>query len=286
MENRALQAVDGLGNDARRLEAEEREIARVEKPTFWSRVGHWLRSSGELDGTVSRSESEQRRPAESTATEQSSSVSTETPVSGDGAKEGAASAMRLRTGRHGLDLARLEEQQARAAELMEAIRDHLASQNEQSKQIGVSLEELAKHVALLSDASGSQLDQFHRINEEVTVGGACAKRIEQSLSQLPQIADAQRETMVSIGRQLDVLRDTSSGVAKTLEGFGEAVSRLSEAGGASAEVLKSLRTDSAARGERIAALIEEQTKRLTVFASVAIAVAAIAAVLGLVALFR
>jgi hypothetical protein len=110
--------------------------------------------------------------------------------------------------------------------------------------------------------------------------------VEENLSQFPRLADAQRETMVSIGRQLDLSRQTGDRVGTTLEGFQQAVTLLGEATGASAKALQEMRRNSLEREERVATILQEQTRRLTLFSVAALSASIVAAVIGIIALLR
>jgi gas vesicle protein len=180
----------------------------------------------------------------------------------------------------------LEEEYARVVNLIDAIQTHLASQAEESQRMARSLERLAESLSHVPDASRQELELLTRIQDSMTADLAGTKRIEDCLSQLPQLADAQREAMVSIGRQLDSSRETSERVASTLGEVQQAVGGLGEATDASAKAVQELRHDASARGERIAELVKDQTRRLTTLAWAMIGLAVVAAVVALVAVIR
>ncbi len=203
------------------------------------------------------------------------------PVSVD-----AVSSARLPVARHETNLDRLEQGYANVVGLVESIQEHMESQGGRSERMAHSLDRLAVSLEGISGASKTQMDQLAGIGEELKSGTASTKRTEELLSHVPQMADAQRETMVSVGRQLDVLRQGNERGTESLVQLHEAIVRLSEATGASTTALKHMHVDSVAREERLTELLEEQTKRLTLFAWMAIAVAVTAMVLGLVALLR
>ncbi len=110
-----------------------------------------------------------------------------------------------------------------------------------------------------------------------------AKRVEESLSQLPKLADAQRETMVSIGRQLNVSREAGERMVDTVRDVGQTVTKVGEATEASTRNIQEMRWDAAARDERVAVLLEEQTRRFAIFAWVAIGLAVVAVAAGVYA---
>jgi septation ring formation regulator EzrA len=201
-----------------------------------------------------------------------------------GSVSGPASKFRL--SRSGPNLERLEEEYRKVVDLIDAIGGHLASQAQHSDRMARSLDRLAASLANVPETSQKQSELLTTIRDEVSADAACTKRVEECISQLPHIADAQRETMVSIGRQLDLSRDTSERVAATMGEFQQTIGKVGEATSASTKALQEMRWDASARDERITDLLAVQSKRFALFAWSAIALAAVAAAVGLVALFR
>lgn len=257
-----------------------KECVKLEKPTLWSRVGHWFKRSPRPVGYGLED-----APA--------GGLGPTSGVDGDigiaphaaSAAEGRGSLSRFRFSRSGPNLERLEEEYARIVNLMESIQTHLASQAERSDIMARSLDRLAEGLAQVPEASRRHLELLSTISDAATADAASAKRVEEGLVQLPQLADAQRETMVSLGRQLDLSRQTSERVADTMDQFREAVTKLSEATGASTRTLREMHQEAEVRDERAASLLQVQTRRLTMFAWSAIGLAVIVAVVGLIALF-
>jgi len=167
--------------------------------------------------------------------------------------------------------------------LVDSLQSHFAVQDRRSELIAASLERLASSLAHVPDVSKAQLDVLSAIRDGLETHAARSRRFEDSLSQLPQLADAQRETMASIGRQLDLSRQTSEQVTNVLDRFQGAVAGLGEATTASASALRQLHADSTAKEERMIHVLEQQTRRFTFFACVAIGAALVAAMIGLAA---
>jgi len=257
------------------------EVSIVETVKFWSRVGHWFRRAGRATGDTAEPTTARRLGL-------TSELESLTPSGGLASSDGqpAASFLRRRSSRSRPDLEWLEEQNARVVKLIGAVQTHLASQAEESRRVARSLERLAESLSQMPEASKQELELLTRIQDSMTADLAGTKRIEESLCQLPQLADAQREAMVSIGRQLDSSRETGERVASTLGEVQKAVGGLGEATNASAKAVQELRHDASARGERIAELVEHQTRRLTTFTWALIGLAVVAAVVGLVAVIR
>ncbi len=241
----------------------------MQRATFWSRMGHWFRPTGRstdgLDGLGSDG-----------GTGRGELVMTEPP--------GAAPKFRL--ARSALTIERFEEEHARVVNLVESVQTHLQQQGERSELIARSLSRLAESLEHLPEASKTQLDALVAIGQRLEADGASFRRVEENLSQLPRIADAQRETMVSIGRQLDLSRQTNEKVGTTLDGFQQAVTVLGDTTSASTKALQEMRWDAAHREERVATILEEQTRRLTIFAVAAVGLGVLAAVMAGIALLR
>ena len=72
--------------------------------------------------------------------------------------------------------------------------------------------------------------------------------------------------------------------AAILEDLRKGLSEIHEATNASTSTLKKIHMDSTAQEQHIARLLEDQTRRLTMFAGAAIVLAALAAVVGMLAL--
>ncbi len=250
----------------------------MERATLWSRVGHWLRTSRRPGGHDPYAPIGPNAPGDDGGV----------PPMGPGVipSETSVPTPKFRLARMGTTAERLEAEYSRVVKLVESVQTHLELQGERSESITRSLNRLAESLAHLPETSKTQLELLSTMSQQMSVDGACVKRVEENLSQLPRLADAQRETMVSIGRQLDLSRQTSDRVGTTLEGFQQALTLLGEATGTSAKALQEMRWDASSREERVATILHEQTRRLTYFAAAAVGLSAVAAVIGLIALIR
>ena len=197
---------------------------------------------------------------------------------------GAVSKFRLSRG--GPAMERLEEEYARVVKLMDAMREHMASQTQRGERMVDCLERLAGSLADAPATARAQTELLTSINELIGADAAAMKRVEASLSQIPTLADAQRETMVLIGRQLEVSSEASERVAGTMDDVQHAIAKLGESTDASTKAVEKFRWDTAARDEKLGSLIQEQTRKMAGFAWSAIALATIAAVIALVGLLR
>jgi len=200
--------------------------------------------------------------------------------------DGSSVGPKFRLARTSSTIERLEEEYARVIKIVESVEKHLELQSERGESLAGSMNRLAENLEHLPETSKAQVELLSTMKHQMGVDGACVKRLEENLSQLPRLADAQRETMVSIGRQLDLSRQTNDRVGTTLEGFQQAVTLLGEATGASAKALQEMRRTASEREERVATILQLQTRRLTFFAVAALGASIVAAVIGIIALLR
>ena len=149
-----------------------------------------------------------------------------------------------------------------------------------------SLDQMSVSLSHSPEDSQKGLELLTNISESAAAGAVCAKRAEEGMMQLPQLADAQREAMVSMDRHLDVSQQTTERLTGTMTEVRQALTSLGEATEASTKGLSDMRCDAAARDERVAGLLQKQTMRLTMFAWSVLVLALVAAAVGLVALLR
>ena len=251
----------------------------MERATLWARVGQWLRPSprpGDPD----------RFPPTDPPLGPIGGGGMASTDTGIIPSDGSSPGPKFRLARTASAVERLEEEYARVIKIVESVQRHLEIQSERGESTAGSLDRLAESLEHLPETSKAQVELLSTMNHQMGVDGACVKRVEENLSQFPRLADAQRETMVSIGRQLDLSRQTGDRVGTTLEGFQQAVTLLSESTDASAKALQEIRRNASEREERVATILQEQTRRLTFFAAAAVGASIVAAVIGIIALLR
>ena len=252
----------------------------MERTKFWSRVGHWFAGTGRATASAS---ADQAGPAPAPeAPPARSSLPDPALITAEG---GSGPISKLRASRSSSSLNRIEETYRELAQWMEKIERQLGAQTDHTGRITQLLDRLATGLANVPARTQQQAELLTAIREDASTQVACAKRVEESVSQLPQIADAQRETMVSIGRQLGLAREASDRMAATVAENHEVLGRLGEAMDASTKALQEMRWDVSARDAQISALLTEHTRRFTQFAWCAIGLAAVAATIACLALF-
>ena len=251
----------------------------MEKETLWARVGQWLRPS-------TRPHDPERFPSIGPPLDPIGGQDISSTDAGIIPSDGSSVGPKFRMARTGSAIERLEEEYARVIKIVESVEKHLELQSERGNSMAGSLDRLAEGLERLPETSKAQVELLSAMNQQMGVDGACMKRVEEHFSQLPRLADAQRETMVSVGRQLDLSRQTNDRIVTTLEGFQQAITLLGEVTDASAKALQDIRRTSSDREERVATILQEQTRRLTFFAVAALSASIVAAVIGIIALLR
>lgn len=171
-----------------------------------------------------------------------------------------------------LTLERLQEGYHKVVGLVESIQDHMERQDQRGESMSRAMSALAESMAPVGDTAREQLRVLCEMNAQ--------------LGQMPRIADAQREAVVAIGRHMDAAGKTNERMSGTLDGFHRAVTNLGDASNASTAALRQMHADAAAREERMAGVLRDQTRRFTWIASMAIAIAAISAAISAVVLLR
>ncbi len=253
-----------------------KEVAVVESQRFWSRVGQWFKKS-EQDSL----------PASSVLS---------SPGAGDPVMATSARAAiierpghtgplgRFRRSGRGVELARLRAQYAHVENLMDAIQRHMESQADRSERIACSLDRLAQSLSGVPETFRHQLELLTTISETAVSEQARMNRMEESLAQWPEIADAQRETMVSISRQLDAAREMDERVTSTINECRVAFGHVEEATTTSTSAVERFAATASASNERIATLMHEQDKRFRSFSWSAMVLAGIATVIAVISL--
>lgn len=244
----------------------------MEGVRFWSRVGHWFKRG---DGNGSGGEPGEPRiiPSKRGAT-------------GEGEGNGHDGSIRTRGFRSGARLDQVAADQERIVSLMESVRQHLDAQAHRTERMAVAVDRLGDALMRLPALSETQTSLLGSISESLIAEAAASKRIEEGLSQVPRIADAQRETMVAMGRQLDAARQTSDRVGGAVEDVRKAITDLGEVTGSTSKTMQEIWSQASVREKRLADLMAEQTRRLTLFAWSALGLAGIAAVAGVISLLR
>lgn len=242
-----------------------KEHTIVEKTTLWTRVGGWLHVGGRGDGASEGVLGSNLRDVDGSIVPSSRKASPRHEV----------------TGRE-----RVEEGFAKVVELVESIQGHMRTQDERTEKMVESLGDIAESLATTPEHSRAQVESLEQIKQQMEGDAARTRRLEENLAQLPALADAQRETMVGVGRQMDELRTSGESNAAAVCSLGEAISGLDQSTASASDALREIQRESASREDRLTDLLRDQNRRLTLFAYSAFGLAVIVSLACLAALLK
>lgn len=192
---------------------------------------------------------------------------------GSGAALGVTSLWRpTRRERSELALQKLQEGYEKVVGVVESIQGHLDKQETKTQQLVEAMNALASHVGHLPGETRRQTEALQQMAAMMRDGSERARRVDDHLTKLPQLVEGRRAT--------------EARVAETLDGLAGSVTLLGRASEASTAAVQRWHADAAARDEKLAQLFTEQTRRFTIVFSMAITLAVVAAVIGVVALLR
>jgi uncharacterized protein YukE len=198
------------------------------------------------------------------------------PRSGTGRGGSAADAVILPTptvlSKKELTLERLHEGYQKVIGLVESIQVHLDKQDQRGESMTKAMQSLADQMRPVNESANEQLRVLGEMNGRI--------------SELPRLAQAQNEVITTIGLHLEATSQTQDRISSTLDGFQRAVTHLGDATNASSTAFRQMHADSSAREERMARVLQDQTRRFTWIASMAITIAVVSAAISAVALLR
>jgi chromosome segregation ATPase len=253
----------------------------MQAQTLWSRMGSWLRVTGRNDGN----HPEMGHVAISGANRP---LSTDPDSGHKAAPFHAQEAIIAPTSRalskRELTLERLHDGYQRAVDVIETIQEHLKRQDERGAAMVQALTRLADDLSHLPESSQAQQLALSGIREQLEAESVRGRRLDENLAQWPRIADAQREMIVSVRHELDNSRKSTDHLDDTLKDLCKTMSALDETTGTSSTVLRQMHAESSVREERLAALLDRQTRQFTWLSRVTITIAVLAVATSLVAL--
>ncbi len=171
-------------------------------------------------------------------------------------------------------------------ELVESVRADLTAQTQSVEAVRVTLERVAELLERVAGDSPQLAELLTGMAGQIDAGAAASKKAEESLSELPRIADAQRETMVSVARQLDLLHGSAERSAGALTEFKGSVTHLGEAGDATLAALSELRADLRGIEARCLGEYRRQAAKFALIGWTLAGIASAALILAAIGLFR
>jgi len=186
----------------------------VEKNSVWSRVSAWLRGEeGDDSVEVSTRLAPPSNPTSGATKESPSASGSSQPSRMFKSPEPSPLRTNGPVDRSAASAAEPRRADDRIAEFVASIKDHLEAQVQGSDVLVGALDRLADGLERLPSAAKDELGLLERINGDLASGIGTLKRIESTLAQMPKLADARREAMVTLNNELSRLRETDAKIA-------------------------------------------------------------------------
>lgn len=253
----------------------------MERIGFWSRVGAWLWGADREDMFSS--------PGASSATvaERMPSGRIEGPAAAQGVPPGASGpgteGGRPAGGRANPSTTSPND---RLIQLVDAINGHLLGQRERTELMNAALHRLADGLERFPEASKAEFQLLERVAADSGAAVTNLKRLSETLAQLPELADGQREAMVTLHRELERGRESDQQLRESLVGVGRGIAALSEATQGLRPMLDRLRCEVASGQERLLMIVERHANRTTWLTVATVSGSALGILFALIALFR
>jgi len=254
------------------------EFDGVEKTTLWSRVGDWVRNSRRSLGWDSDPDADAALSNDLAGPSPDESRSPD-DNGVDSLPWYRLGGVRSRVVEIGLEIRHL-------AELLDSMRTELARQSESVRLANCAIDRLSASLASTPDALRAQADLLVAINLRLDADAADIRQIRGSLSQLSGLGDSMRDTTASVTRFAETSQRDAEALAAGLERVRQAVTQLDNSSAAVLRSFGDLRSELRERSDEISASVVALNRRITWFASFALAMAAIAVAMGALLLLR
>ncbi|MCP4590045.1 MAG: hypothetical protein GY842_04825 [bacterium] len=183
-------------------------------------------------------------------------------------------------------LEKLQEGHLKVISLMESMQTHMESQDRRGEAMAGALDHIATNLSQLAGSAGRQTETLGAIAGHLQTSSDRTHRLEEALARFPELADAQRTTLASLGEQLDAGRQTDERISDSLETVRGVLGALDKSTATSTLVLRSLGESSERQQELVGELIVTQRKWLTRLVVVSLVAALGAVALAVIALVR
>ncbi|NOX59085.1 MAG: hypothetical protein GXP29_09540 [Planctomycetes bacterium] len=276
----------------------------MEQKRFWSRMRGWFQAgpggdvvdesgvgdAGEpnsvadanrltrraFDGSTSKGD---RAVADRTASPVATVRSSESAV-----VESAGPLSKLKPAERRLE--KLQDGYLKVIDLVESIREHQGRQDERAVEFSNSLSKMAETLGEIEQGNRQQVDRLANIADELRAGNERADHWQEVLAEFPKTAQAQREALVGVTKQMEAVGDRDEKMTGSLDSLREAVTALGDATTASSVAVKNLQMTAIEDNERTANLLEAQNKRFSMLFAVTVMFTVLALILGGFAIMR
>lgn len=238
----------------------------MERTSFWSRVGNWMRPALSQARRGNRSDldlvDQSTDPADADLAD---SAEVEPPA------KSATVAIRRRS--RDDTLTRLEDGFGRVVNLCDSLNLHFTLQEERTAQIADSLKLVAGDMSKLATAVHDQGATLRSIAVHLETGNDRNEQMEKMFHHFSKMTEAQRQALAVVSQQVDSARETDERIGESLELFHQAFTTLGEACTESTTLLRQLRIEQAASDLRLSHVIEKQNQRFVLLFAVTLMVA-------------
>ena len=183
-------------------------------------------------------------------------------------------------------LEKLQDGYLQVIELVETIRKHQDRQDERAVEFSTSLSNMARTLSEIEKGNHDQVDQLGNIAEELRAGNKRGDHWQEVLAEFPKTAQAQRDALMSVTRQMEAVGDRDDKMTGSLDSLREAVTALGDATTASSVAVKNLQMTAIEDSERTADLLEAQNKRFTMLFALTVTLTLVALITGVLAFTR
>ena len=180
----------------------------------------------------------------------------------------------------------MEDQNRQVTELVRSLQGHIQRQTQVAESANQNLERLIASLAELPAVMQAQQLALGKIQIQLDAQPSGQKHVQEVLTQLGGIRDAVKEGSSAFARYSEVTQKSSDTIAAELQKQGQAVTQLAQSSDPMMRAISALRADVGTRGQELAQCVTTLNRKLIQFASAALILALIAAIIGVVAFFR
>lgn len=162
--------------------------------------------------------------------------------------------------------------------------DQLHTQNRLLEEILQAMTELSRTVTQWETQSRSSADVVSKMHASMQGGAEAVRRLEESLNQLPRVADAQREALVTVSRQLDLMRESGEATTSAVGSLEQRSLEQTAAIQTAASAINSSWERTEVHQKVVTNALDRQTRRMTWLGITAVSLAGAALIIAVLAL--
>ena len=238
----------------------------MERTSFWSRVGNWMRPALSSARRADRADLD-------LADQVAEPIEADLVNSADAEPPAKSPTVAIKRRSRDDALARLEDGFGRVVNLCDSLNVHFTLQEERTAQIADSLKLVAGDMSKLATAVHDQGSTLRSIAVQLETGNDRNEQMEKMFRHFSKMTEAQRQALAVVSQQVDSARETDQRIGESLELFHQAFTTLGEACTESTTLLRQLRTEQAASDLRLSHVIERQNQRFVLLFAVTLVVA-------------